>query len=89
MIILSAEDIDVIMKSVGAISVDNNNEKIYKREDVYYRLSLVQGLGGYVIEYAETEEEGKKNFFEDIGVIGNDRTEEAKRKKIIYFINEQ
>ena len=33
MIILSAEDIDVIMKSVGAISVDNNNEKIYKRED--------------------------------------------------------
>ena len=56
MIILSAEDIDVIMKSVGAISVDNNNEKIYKREDGYYRLSLVQGLGGYVIEYAETEE---------------------------------
>ncbi|MBR4484724.1 MAG: hypothetical protein IKO97_05895 [Erysipelotrichaceae bacterium] len=85
MIILSAEDIDVIMKSVGAISVDNNNEKIYKREDGYYRLSLVQGLGGYVIEYAETEEEVKKNLFEDIGVIGNDRTEEAKRKNNLFY----
>ena len=89
MIILSAEDIDVIMKSVGAISVDNNNEKIYKREDGHYRLSLVQGLGGYVIEYAETEEEVKKNFFEDIGVIGNDCTKEELKEKIIHFITEQ
>ncbi|MBR4609582.1 MAG: hypothetical protein IKO38_03950 [Erysipelotrichaceae bacterium] len=89
MVILSVEDIDMIMESVGTIPVDNNKEKICKREDGYFRLSLAQDLGGYMLEYAETEEEGKKNFFEDIGVIGNDRTEEAKRKKIIYFINEQ
>ncbi len=85
MVILSVEDIDMIMESVGTIPVDNNKEKICKREDGYFRLSLVQDLGGYMLEYAETEEEGKKNFFEDIGVIGNDRTEEAKRKNNLFY----
>ncbi|MBP1530333.1 MAG: hypothetical protein IJ136_03635 [Erysipelotrichaceae bacterium] len=85
MVILSVEDIDMIMESVGSIPVDNNKEKICKREDGYFRLSLVQDLGGYMLEYAETEEEGKKNFFEDIGVIGNDRTEEAKRKNNLFY----
>ena len=74
------------MESVGTIPVDNNKEKKYKREDGYYRLSLVQSLGGYVVKYAETEEEVKKNFFEDIGVIGNDYTEEELKEKK-YFIN--
>ncbi len=85
MVILSVEDIDMIMESVGTIPVDNNKEKICKREDGCFRLSLVQDLGGYMLEYAETEEEGKKNFFEDIGVIGNDRTEEAKRKNNLFY----
>ena len=68
---LDKNDINIIAEKLNAKVININDVDTIKINDDYYRITLVEGLGGYVIEYAETLDDAKNNLFEDCDVIDN------------------
>lgn len=68
---LDKNDINIIAEKLNAKVININDVDTIEINDDYYRITLVEGLGGYVIEYAETLDDAKNNLFEDCDVIDN------------------
>jgi len=68
---LEKKDICIIAEKLNAEVINIDGTDVIKVNDNYYRITLVEGLGGYVIEYAETLDDAKDNLFEDCDVIEN------------------
>jgi len=68
---LEKKDICIIAEKLNAEVINIDGTDVIKVNDNYYRITLVEGLGGYVIEYAETLDDAKNNLFEDCDVIEN------------------
>ena len=68
---LEKKDICKIAEKLNAEVINIDGTDVIKVNDNYYRITLVEGLGGYVIEYAETLDDAKNNLFEDCDVIDN------------------
>lgn len=68
---LDKNDINIIAEKLNAKVININDVDTIEVNDDYYRITLVEGLGGYVIEYAETLDDAKNNLFEDCDVIEN------------------
>lgn len=87
MILLSNEDFRAIKRKAKLNETLINHETVYEKNGLYYRITLVNDLGGYVIECAETLEEAKKNFFEDLDIVDNNVARRELIDRIINCIN--
>jgi len=58
-----------LLISLGFEPKNVNNARVYAYEDSYYKFTFIKGLGGFVVEYAETIGDAEKNLFEDCDVF--------------------
>ncbi|MBR0419744.1 MAG: hypothetical protein IJI66_11295 [Erysipelotrichaceae bacterium] len=86
MTVLSKEEFKLIITALDAELYETEDGFCFKINNEIYRLSLVQDLGGYVIEYAESEIDANNNFFEDLDVISNDCPKDELIAAIIDYI---
>lgn len=72
MTILKQDEIKKIFVDLGYKVSINANEYVYEKNNEFYKLTLVEELNGYVVEFTDSKEEANNNLFEDSDVIRND-----------------
>lgn len=85
MTILKQDEINKIFIDLGYKVSDKTNEFVYEKNNEFYKLSLVEELNGYVVEFADSKEDADNNLFEDSDVIGNDCDKETLISSIINY----
>ena len=87
MMILNKNEIRDIMYSVGFRLFVADTDDVFEKDCSYVKLTLVQELGGYVVELAESKEDALNNLFEDSDVIENNRDAETLANRIVQYFN--
>lgn len=62
---LIEDKIKITLNELGFTKVDINNVEMYTNGKKYLKLTFLNDLKSYVIEYAENIDDAKKNRFED------------------------
>ena len=59
------KEIEKLFLEMGFAEVTINGTIFYKYGKTYYKISYIEDLNSFVIEYAETKNEAEKNLLED------------------------
>ncbi len=85
--VLSIDDYEIIQVKAQLNQIRIGDTMVYEKNGVYYRITLVSDLGGYIIECAESLEDARKNFFEDLDVISDATDKHEIIEQIIKYLN--
>ena len=69
--ILKQDEIKELLTNLGYKVSSVNNKFVYEKNNEFYKLTFVEELNGYVVEFAGSKEEADNNQFEDSDVIEN------------------
>lgn len=84
--------IDALIQNLEFERVHLNGIPLLKYNNSYYKISYIEGLNSYVIEFAKSYDEATKNMFEDGDVyplsLGEDKLiNEMHHDLIKYYLN--
>ena len=65
---IEAKASDIFMK-LGFESTHVNSEKVYKNENGYHMFTFIEGLGVFVIEWAQSLDKASRNMYEDCDLL--------------------
>ena len=87
MTLLSHDDYTVIKEKAHLNELFIDGAKVYEKNGLFYRITLVNDLGGYMLECAESLDDARKNFFEDLDVISYDTDRQQLISGIVTYLN--
>lgn len=57
--------IENLFFNLGAIKISLKNGTFYEKDNFFYKMSYLESIDSYVIEYAEGKKDAENNIFED------------------------